>query len=370
MGTASNPRWMRKIGVEEELLLVDPNSGTPVAAAPAILCGYDSDDSPALEKELKQEQIEVISPPCPTLDELERQIRIGRSRADDAARKVGARAVALASSVLPVTPHVTSDARYLALEGKYGLPLRDELVCGFHVHVEARDDREGVIALNGVRRWLPVLLALSCNSPYWMGEDSGYESFRYLVMGRFPSFGAYDIFRDAAGYRGMVKRMVASNVILDEGMVYFDARLSHRFPTLEVRVCDVCLDADHAVALAGIIRALVDTVIEQETGGVWHAEISTVMVRFAMWSANKFGITGKLVDPLWGQPVDARQAVDMMLDFIRDALVHNGDASRVEMAIQGILQTGNGATFQREKMEQSADLSLVVREATSRSNQT
>jgi carboxylate-amine ligase len=135
------------------------------------------------------------------------------------------------------------------------------------VHVQVADDDEGVAVLDRIRVWLPVLTALSANSPFWLGADSGYASYRSQAWGRWPSAGATELFGDAAAYRRLVGDVLATGTVLDDGMLYFDARLSASWPTVEVRVADVCLRAEDAVTLAGLTRALVETAARDAADG-------------------------------------------------------------------------------------------------------
>jgi glutamate---cysteine ligase / carboxylate-amine ligase len=158
-----------------------------------------------------------------------------------------------------VEPKLVGKGRYLQMARAFGLTAYEQLTCGCHVHVEVSSEEEGVAALDRIAPWLAVLLALSGNSPFWQGRDSAYASFRYQVQGRWPSAGPADFFGGAAAYRRTVAQMVATGTLLDTGMVYFDARLSQRYPTLEIRIADVCLHADDAVLIAALARALVET---------------------------------------------------------------------------------------------------------------
>ena len=187
---------MRRLGVEEELLLVDPVSGVPAAVADAMLrfVRAEPEESTAvlqhggaIATELQQEQIEVKSPPVATLAELRDQLCDGRRRVDDLASRCGARIAALATSPLPVTPKTTPDPRPQAIARHFGLTTAEQLTCACHVHVEVSSDDEGVGVLDRIRVWLPVLLALSANSPFWQGIDSGYASFRSHAWNRFLS---------------------------------------------------------------------------------------------------------------------------------------------------------------------------------------
>src|SRR6202034_3033909 len=134
----------------------------------------------------------------------------------------------------------------------FGLTAQEQLTCGCHVHVEISSEEEGVATLARIRPWLPVLLALSANSPFWQGRDSAYASFRYQAWSRWPSAGVTEAFGSAEVYRQTVQQMVSTGALLDSGMVYFDARLSEHYPTLEVRVSDVCLYADDAALIAAL----------------------------------------------------------------------------------------------------------------------
>ncbi|WP_228985061.1 YbdK family carboxylate-amine ligase, partial [Streptomyces sp. DH12] len=146
---------------------------------------------------------------------------------------------ALATSPLPVSPAVGVNERYRWMERQYGIATREQLVLGCHVHVSVESDEEGVAVLDRLRPWLAVLTALSANSPFWQGKDSGYASYRSRVWQRWPSAGPTELFESPERYHRRVADMVATGAILDEGMIYFDARLSERYPTVEVRVSDV-----------------------------------------------------------------------------------------------------------------------------------
>ena len=150
---------------------------------------------------------------------------------------------------------------------QFGLTQAEQLACGCHVHVSVESPEEGVAVLDRIRVWLPVLTALSANSPYWQGEDTRYASFRSQAWGRWPSAGPIEVQGSVQRYRAMVSTLVGTGVLLDEAMAYFDARLSARYPTVEIRVADVCLRAEDAVLVAALCRGLVDTAAEEERHG-------------------------------------------------------------------------------------------------------
>jgi carboxylate-amine ligase len=159
---------------------------------------------------------------------------------------------------MPVEPRPPTTPRYQQMVERFGLTTMEQLVCGCHVHVSVESDDEAVTVLDRLRVWLPSLLALSANSPFWQGMDTGYASFRSQVMSRWPTSGPPPRLGSADAYRTLVADMVSSGVLLDEGMVYYDARVSFRYPTVEIRAADVCLDARDTALVEDRIAEVLD----------------------------------------------------------------------------------------------------------------
>jgi glutamate---cysteine ligase / carboxylate-amine ligase len=287
----------------------------------------------------------------------------GRSLADAVAQKAGARTAALATAPHPVLPHLVPTARFRKMSERFGLTLQELLTCGFHVHVGVHSRDEGVAVLNRIRVWLPVVLALSSNSPFWNGVDSGYNSYRYQVWNRWPTAGPTDLFASPAEYDRQVETLLESGVPLDMGMIYFDARLSAKYPTIEVRLSDVCMDSGHAAAIAAMIRALVETASRQWRSGVHPQPLTSTQLRAWSWLASRSGVDGLLVDPVTGRPIAAGDVVAELLGYIRPVLEEWQEEALVENAVTDILRRGPGARRQREAYERSGDLATVVREA-------
>jgi len=369
---------VRTIGVEEELLVVDPG-GRPVPLGPEALEvaaqrgqgetveQHDRDDGGAegahLVPELKAQQMELGTRVCRTLDEAAAELRFWRDRADAAATAVGARVAALASSPLSVEPVQTPGERYEQIHDTFGRVAAEQLTCGCHVHVSVEDDEEGVAVLNRIRIWLPVLTALTANSPFWMGADTGYASYRSQAWGRWPSAGPNGVFADAADYHRLIDDVLATGTAVDTGMVYFDARLSANWPTVEVRVADVALRVEDAVTHAGLVRGLVETAAREARDGRPVPEVRPELLRLAAWRAGRSGLSGELVDPRTGRPAPAAEVVGALLEHVRPALADAGDERRVEEGIAELLHRGTGADLQRRVHEQAGDLAAVVRAA-------
>lgn len=366
-GSRGGERRRRTFGMEEELLLVSPETGEPVPLAAGLLEGYKRPagpgGGPVLTAEFQQEMIEVVTPPHATMATLEADIILGRAMADAEARRVGVRAAALGTSPLPTDPHPVQLRRFIAMTEEYGLTAREQLTCGCHIHVAVDSDDEGVAVLDRIRTWLPVLSALSANSPFWHGQDSGYASYRAQVWSRWPSAGPLDILGSPDAYHQLVHDMVSTGVLLDEGMVYFDARLSRHYPTVEIRIADVCLRPQNAVLLAGIARGLVETAAREWRAGVPPVAVPTELVRLATWKASRWGLRGELLDPLTLQPAAALAVVNVLLDHIREALEDMGDLGRVEELVDDVLAVGTGASRQLEVLHRAGELEAVVADA-------
>ncbi|MEN0070523.1 MAG: glutamate--cysteine ligase, partial [Propionicimonas sp.] len=261
---------MRKFGVEEEFLLVG-DDGAPIgvateaAAAHERTASADTVDAPGggVDLELQRQQLETGTHPCRTTDELLRELRDGRRRLGEAAAQAGASLAALGTSPIDVGTSFSPSPRYHRMGRVYALTAREQLTCGCHVHGEVDDRAEGVAVIDRIGPWLPVLLAISANSPFWQGADTGYASYRSQVWNRWPSAGPTAPFGSVEAYEGAVAGLVGTGAVLDEGMIYFDARLSARYPTVEVRVADVCLFATDALLVATLARALVEAEVRQ-----------------------------------------------------------------------------------------------------------
>ena len=319
---------MRTVGVEEELLLVDASEGRPRSVAERILQspeaepGLQADTEPggSLDNELQQQQLETHTPPRTEMAELDADIREWRDKAIAAARREGARVLATGTSPMRAEPNVVHNARFEQMVEHFGITTSEHLTCGCHVHVSVQSEDEGVGVLDRIRIWLPSLLAISANSPFWQGVDTRYSSFRSQAMIRWPTAGPNNVFGSADNYRRLVADMLGSGVILDEGMVYFDARLSHRYPTVEIRAADVCLDARDTVLIAALCRGLVETAATQRNAGAAVPSMATSMLRLATWQAGRHGLEGDLLDPITCRPRPAADVIGQMIEHIRSAL--------------------------------------------------
>ncbi|MBN9629802.1 MAG: glutamate--cysteine ligase, partial [Actinobacteria bacterium] len=361
-GPRTDSGGVRTFGVEEELLLVDER-GVATPVAPFALADAPAGSEDRLGAEIQQEMIETQTRPQLGADELFADIVEGRTLADALARRHGARAVAVAMSPLPLRPHATPDPRYDQMMARYGLTAKGTLVCGCHVHVAIHSREEGVAVLDRIRTWLPTLLALSANSPFVGGVDTGHASYRFVAWHQWQSAGPTDVFGSVEAYDSFERLLVETGVILDKAMLYLDARVSHKQPTVEVRVADVCLDARDTVVLAALVRALVDTAVDEWRSGVAPLPIPSAALRLAEWQAALTGVGGMLPHPVSGREGTAVAAIDALLMHTAAALQANGDLALVRRGVVRILRNGGGAGRQRAAPQRRGRMADVVTEA-------
>ncbi len=353
----TSPTPVRRIGVEEELMLLDPATGLPAPLSAEAVRADDGDVE--VEQELFLQQIETSTEPCADADDLARGLRAGRRAVGEAAAATGARAVAVPTVVVGDPEagwrDVTGRPRYRRILEGYGDLARGGLVCAMHVHVDVAA-HERVRVVDGLRPWLPLLLALSANSPFAGGRDTGHASWRSQVWGRWPSAGTREPFGDETTYREVSDKVIAWGGALDPGMLYDDVRPAARFPTVEVRVADVCTDVEDAVGVALLARALVETVARDEAPVRWRGDL----LRVATWRAARVGLADDLVHPVEQRLAPPREVFGAALTHVRRALDEAGDTDRVADWFERLVARGTGATRQRRVLESAGDLDAVV----------
>ena len=309
-----------KVGVEEEFLLVDVETGRPAPRVSDVMPEAEKRSGDQAQEELHRAQIEHATEPCATLDELRAELLAQRQALAMAARTKGCAVVASGSYPLEMGEAgraVTPGGRYAEMLEANAELVHQQLICGCHIHVSVPDPDAAIWAMNRIRRWLPVLLALSGNSPFWEGRETGFSSFRTEVWSRWPSAGSPGTFLDATHYEGLLERLIGGDIILDKKMAYWDVRPSEAFPTLEIRICDVMYDVDHVVALGALARALVTTCL-RDTDAV--ADFRPEFLRAASWKAARHGVSNTLFDPATGYAEPAAVALERLLSYVEPVL--------------------------------------------------
>jgi carboxylate-amine ligase len=336
------------LGVEEEFVLLDPAAGTAVPAGPDLAQMLGGE--PGVQQELMRFQVETATPVCTSLDDLGRELARLRRLTADAAASLGCRLVAsgIAPYRAPGLAAMTDQPRYRKLARYYGqLVTEAGGTCGCHVHVGVPSRDLGVQVLAQLRPWLASLLAITVNSPIAGGRDTAWASSRHLAWSRWPTAVPPAQWPDAAAYDTAVRRLITQGAAVDQQGIHFLARLSPRYPTVEVRVADTCLDVGTAVLLAGLTRALVATALAEARQGTPVAAVPTRRVNAALAAAARRGLAGTGIDPFTGQPADARSLRSRLLDHVYPALSDCGDAQTITGLLHRLDQRGTGADRQR-----------------------
>jgi glutamate---cysteine ligase / carboxylate-amine ligase len=255
---------------------------------------------------------------------------------------------------------LTPKERYDAILEEFQQLTREQIIFGCHVHVGISDREEAIRVMNRVRPWLAPILALSANSPFWLGLDTGYASYRTELFGRFPMTGIPMDLASRAEYDEVVESLVRTEIIQDASRIYWDVRPSMHFDTLEFRVADVCQSVDEAVAIAGLSRALAMACHDAPDLDAPERRVRPELLRAAKWRAARFGLEGELID-VWGRnAVPAARMVEALLTFLRPTLESLGEWDEVSGLVRQILGRGNGATRQRRAYQKSGRLEDVV----------
>jgi carboxylate-amine ligase len=353
------------VGVEEEFLLVDAESRAPAPRIAHVIRDAERLAGDQAQAELHRSQIEIASSPARTLEDLRHDLADLRAKVAVAAGIHGCSVVASGTYPQPMGGRgrlITSGRRYETIAQDNDLLADEQLICGCHIHVSVPDPEVAIRTMNRIRRWLPILLAMSANSPYWEGEDTGFCSFRTEVWSRWPTAGPIGAFESPDEYRALLDQLVGAGVILDSGMAYWDVRPSQRFPTLEIRISDVMPTVDDAVAVAGVARALVAWAMADDApaGTDGSATVRPELLRAAGWRAAHDGLSGDLMDPLDGSVLPAHRAVEQLLFLLGPTMRELGDDQLLVDLVRTLLERGSGADRQRAVYGTSHDLVRVI----------
>lgn len=355
---------MFTIGVEEEYHLVDAETMALHSAPEVVDEAKDAMDDAS--SEISTAQLEVATPVCSTLEQVRAELIRLRCEAGEVAAKKGCRILAMATHPFSSweDQRLSPGERYLGLFERWGLLALQQLITGCHVHVAVDDPDLTIAVLDRVRPWLPVLVALTSSSPFWEGRDTGYASYRTMWFDRWPTAGMPATLGSRAAFDALVADLVKAGAIDDATHLYWDARPSARYPTLEFRVGDACPSVDVAVLYAALARALTRTfVTEAARGAAGAAEVRPEVLRIARWRAARRGLTEQLVHPVHWEPRPARQVVKALLDLVRDDLEAAGEWDEVHDGVQRLLEEGTASARYRELMERTGDLRKVTEAA-------
>jgi glutamate---cysteine ligase / carboxylate-amine ligase len=352
------------LGVEEEFHLVDLDSRRLTPRALDVLQRLETKAArPAggFAAELQQSVVETNSAVTSSLDELRQHLVSLRQELASTAESLGVGVAAAGTMPLSAPLVMTETPRFRRMLADYQLLVREQLICGMQVHVGIGSRDVAVRLLDRVSPWLPPLLALSASSPFsHTGDDTGYASTRSLIWSRWPTTGRAGAFSSAGEYDALVQRLIASGVISDAGMLYFDVRPSAHVPTIELRVCDACTSVDSVVLIAGLFRAIVARELSRLEAGEPSTAQPAAIERAAMWRAARSGLEGELVDLSGPRAVPASVLVRGLVTELRPELERHGDFDAIGELAEAALARGSSAARQRETLRRYQEITNVV----------
>ncbi len=294
--TTTEPSF--QFGIEEEYLVVDLESRQLCPAPHALLASIEAACPGQVAIELMRSQIEVCTRPTRSLKEARADLANLRRVVASKSREHGLAPVAASSH--PIGGYrlqeTTQNERYIALARDLAGVGRRFLVSGMHVHVEIPDDELRIDLLNQARYFMPHLLALSTSSPFWEGEETGLKSFRLAVFNGLPRTGLPARLESWQSYRAFVDILIGSGVIDDPGKIWWDIRPSAKFPTLEMRVTDVCTRIDDAIAIAALFVSLCRMFYRLRLNNQSWRQYPVLLMQENRWRAQRYGVKGNLFD--------------------------------------------------------------------------
>jgi glutamate---cysteine ligase / carboxylate-amine ligase len=350
------------IGVEEEYQIIDAETRELRQRAGRILPGAKEAVGDDVTNELYLSQIEIGTPVCRSLGDVRDELVRHRRAVIAAAERDGCRIAAAGTHPFShwEDQAITPKTRYYGIAADFQQLAREQIIFGCHVHVGIADREAAIQVMNRARPWLAPLAALASNSPFWLGLETGYASYRTELFQRFPMVGTPHVLASRAEYNDLIASLVSTGSISDASKIYWDVRPSSHFETLEFRVADVCMTVDEAVMVAGLSRALARTCHDAHRRGEPIEHARPELLRAAKWRASRFGLDGDLIDVLARRAVPAAGMIDSLLAFVRPALEEYGEWDEVTALVRRTLDGGTGASRQRAALARAGRFEDVV----------
>jgi glutamate---cysteine ligase / carboxylate-amine ligase len=353
------PRYT--VGIEEELMILDSSSLDLVSAIDSIL----GEDPPSgeIKPELLESVLEIATSPCPNVAAAGAELVALRALARDRARSRSLEIAAAGTHPFArwEDQRVVSDDRYRGLVRSLGFVARQELVFGMHVHIGMADAEETIRVANGLRPHIPLLIALSANSPLWRGELTGLMSSRVPIFRAFPRVGLPPRFDDWADFVRRVETMTTSGMIEDYTYLWYDVRPHPRLGTVEIRAMDSQTRVEHTVGLSALVISLVKLLAEERAGSAQAEDPPWEILDENRWLAARHGIEADLYDSASGALRGVREMTDTLVERVAPHARDLGCERELE-SVRDLLQSGNGALRQRMVYEANHDLRELMAE--------
>jgi len=350
------------IGIEEEYQTVDPTSrdlrshihAEIIEKGKLIL-------QERVKAEMHQSVVEVGTSVCATIKDAREEVKKLRRDMIALAKENGLRLASAATHPFADwrVQEIYPDERYKNIVEDMQLVARANLIFGLHVHIGIEDREIAIHLMNHARYFLPHILALSANSPFWLGMDTGLKSYRCKVFDKFPRTNIPDYFPSYGEYDNFVKLLIKTGCIDNAKKIWWDIRPHPFFNTLEFRVCDIPMRVDETIALAALMQATLAKLYKLHAANQGFRLYRRALIMENKWRAARYGINGKMID--WGKQkeVPTRDLIHEYLDFVDDVLDELGSREEINY-IRQILENGTGADRQLHVLEETRDLKSVV----------
>ena len=349
------------LGIEEEFQIVDPESRELKSHIQQILEAGKLILAENVKAEMHQSVVEMGTDVCYDINDARRQVTRLRRDLSGLAKKNNLRIAAAGTHPFShwKDQKITVHPRYKNIVSDMQQVARANLIFGLHIHVGVNDREVAIHIMNAARYFLPHIFALSTNSPFWLGRNTGFKSYRSKVFDRFPRTGIPDYFSSVSEYDNYIKLLVKTNCIDNAKKIWWDIRVHPTFETLEFRICDVPMRIDETIALAALCQAVVaklHRLIKQNLGFRLYRR---ALIAENKWRASRYGISGKLIDFGKQEEVETKALIDELLEFVDDMADDLNSRHELEY-IRKICEYGTGADRQLEIWEQSYDTKAVV----------
>src|SRR5581483_5047468 len=350
------------IGIEEEYQTIDPETrdlrshiDTEILAQGKILL------KEAVKAEMHQSVVEVGTGICRDIKSAARELKDLRRHICDLAKLNGLRLASAATHPFADwrKQDIYPDPRYHTIVQDLKMVARANLIFGLHVHIGIEDRETAIHLMNQARYFLPHILMLSTNSPFWQGMDTGLKSYRCKVFDKFPRTNIPDTFPSYSEYETFVRLLVKTNCIDNAKKIWWDIRLHPNFPTLEVRICDVPMRADETIAITALIQATMANLYKLHECNMIFRIYSRALLMENKWRAVRYGLDGKLIDFGKQTEVPARDLIYEYLGFVDDVVDELGSRDAINY-IHRIIENGTGADRQLRIYQETGDLTKVM----------
>jgi carboxylate-amine ligase len=349
------------LGFEEEFAIVDPETRELRSHIQEILEGGKVMLKEQIKPEMHQSVVELGTEICQSVVDARAHVIELRSRLAELAGRAGLKIASVGTHPFSHWRDqlITQGERYQEILKDMQQLARANLIFGLHVHVGIADREAAIHVMNQARYFLPHIYALSANSPFWVGQNTGLKGYRLKVFERFPRTGIPDAFESLSEYEDYCKLLVKTGCVDNAKKIWWDIRLHPFFDTLEVRVCDAQSRVDDTLAIAALIQAMIAKLYKLQWQNMSFRIYRRRLIDENRWRASRYGIGGKLIDFGRETEVDTRSLLNELLEFVSTEVNELG--SEKEMAhIERIMREGTGADRQLAVWERTHDMKAVV----------